>query len=288
MNKKALKLAVRLILSAGAIYMIVRKVDFELAWLYLKKAQVGFLLLAVLSFFISRVIAAYRINHLYRTQGLNLGDLQNIKLLFLGMFYNLFIPLVGGEGYKAYWIKKRSEVGLKSLVWSALLDRAAGLTALVLITAIFFHFSGFEPPNKALYFGLVPLAYAGHYLVNRLFFSSFLPAWKATQLLSIPIQLLQAVAAYFVIMAIGIDTGVLDYIFVFMLATFAFVIPVIGAREMAFVFGADVLGLNMEISLAIGLLFYLCIAINSLIGTYFIFNPKAIGEEIAVKLSLEN
>lgn len=286
MNKKAVKLALRILLSAAAIYMISRKVDFKLAWAYLLQAKIGYLFLAAFSFFVSKVLAAYRINYLYRTQGLHLDDRQNIKLSFLGMFYNLFVPLVGGEGYKAYWIKKRSDIKLKSLVWAALLDRAAGLTALVLITGLFFYFSSFQPPNKWAFFFLIPLAYLVHYAVSKWFFKSFIHAWKPTQLLSIPVQFLQAAAAFCVISAIGIDTDVLDYIFVFMLATFAFVIPMIGAREMAFVFGADVLGLNMEISLAIGLLFYLCLALNSLLGAYFIFNPKAIGEEVAFKLHL--
>ncbi len=283
---KTIKLLLRIILSGGAIFMVLRKVDLNQAWEYLKEARIPFLLAAVLAFFLSKVIAVYRLNHFYRTQGIQFKDLQILKLSWLSMFYNLFIPFVGGEGYKAYWIKKRSDVPLKSLVWSALIDRGSGLTALVLVTGVFFYFSNFAPPNKALFYLLIPLAYIGNWAVTRIFFKSFLPAWGITQLLSLPVQFLQAVTAYMVMLSLGIDTAVLDYIFVFMLATFAYIVPLIGAREMAFVFGADALGLSMEVSLAIGLLFYLSLAFNSLLGTYFIFNPKAVGEEVGFRLNI--
>ena len=68
----------------------------------------------------------------------------------------------------------------------------------------------------------------------------------------------------------------MEYVFVFMLASFAYVIPIVGAREMAFVFGSQQLGLNMELSLAIGLLFYLALAISSLAGYYFVIFPKSL------------
>ncbi|MDZ7847764.1 MAG: hypothetical protein U5L96_13910 [Owenweeksia sp.] len=125
----------------------------------------------------------------------------------------------------------------------------------------------------------VPLAYAVHYLVMRLFFKSFLSAWGRTHLLSIGVQLLQAFTTYFVIRALHIDQQIIDYLFVFMLASFAFVLPLIGAREMAFVFGAQYLGLDMEISLAISLLFYLSLAFSSLLGAYFLFVPESLEKE---------
>jgi hypothetical protein len=194
------------------------------------------------------------------------------------MVYNLFVPVVGGEGFKAYWLKKRGDVPLKKLVWTALLDRASGLVGLVLVTGFFFYFSSYDLAYKWAFYLLIPLAYVVSYAVTYLFFNTWLPAWNYTQLLSLGVQILQALTAYLVIMALDIDEQIANYLFVFLLATFAFILPIVGAREMAFVFGAEYLGLNMELSLAIGLLFYLCLALNSLMGSYFLLNPSALGE----------
>ena len=280
MNKKVLKYAIRVILSVVALYIIISKVDLTQAWNYLQRAKWGYLILSFLSFFISKVIAAFRLNSLYRTQELILSEKLNLKLNFLGMFYNLFIPLVGGEGYKAFWIKKHFNVRVKKLVSSALLDRASGLVALCLLTVGFFWYSHYDIPYKPMFFLAVPLIYFGHWLVLRLFFKSFLPSWGITSIYSFFVQVLQAATTYFIILAIGIDQHILDYIFVFLLSCFAFVLPMIGAREMAFVFGADYLGLNMELSLAISLLFYLSLALSSLSGAYFVLVPRSLEKEL--------
>jgi len=69
---------------------------------------------------------------------------------------------------------------------------------------------------------------------------------------------------------------VIEYIFVFLLATFAFVLPLVGAREMAFVFGSEFLGLNMETSLAIALMFYLSVLSSSAIGMLLFLSEKSL------------
>lgn len=279
MNKH-LKLAIRVALTLVALALILYKTDLSEAWFYLSRANWIYVVLAFLSFFLSRIPGAMRINQYYSTQNLNLSEKLNLKLYFLGMFYNLFIPLAGGEGYKLYWIRKRFAVRTKSLLTSALLDRASGLVALIFLSAVFFMFSSFQLPFKPWFLLAIPLAYLGHYLVLRLFFKSFLPAFWSTHLHSLIIQALQVVTTYFVVKAIGVDENVVDYIFVFLLATFAFVLPMMGAREMAFVFGSEYLGLDMEISLAISLLFYLCLALSSLMGAYFLMRPTSLEKEL--------
>lgn len=283
MDAKKIKGLLRIILSLAALGIIIYKVDLKQAFYYLSSAHWLFVVLALLTFLISKVIAAFRINRYYFTQDLHISDKLNLKLSFLGMFYNLFIPLIGGEGYKAFWIKKRYPVELKKLVSAALLDRASGLVALVLLTAAFFMLSSFQVPYKTGFLILVPLAYVAHFFVLKLVFKSFVPAWQITSLLSIAVQALQALTAFFVVMALNIDQHQLDYVFVFLLASFAFVLPMIGAREMAFVFGADYLGLNMELSLAIGLLFYLSMAFSSLLGSYFVLFPKHLEKYVPAK-----
>ncbi len=116
--------------SALAIFLILRKVDLEEALANLSSANLGFILLAFSFFFISKVISAFRINALYHSRDMQVSQLLNGKLTFMAMFYNLFVPLVGGEAYKAYWLKKNYEYSAKVSLTAALLDRLAGMVAL--------------------------------------------------------------------------------------------------------------------------------------------------------------
>ncbi len=235
----------------------------------------------MLSYSASKIVAAFRIESLYKTQGLDMGRIQNIRLTFLAMFYNLFIPMVGGEGYKSYWINKRYKTPLKSLVWAALLDRGSGLASLAVVAVIIYQFCNFNFPYSDLSLIIIPLVLIAHYSINRIFFKGFLPAWLSTSLYSFVIQSLQALTAWFVVLALGVESLQIEYVFVFMLASFAYVIPITGAREMAFVFGSGTLGLEKEISLVIGLLFYLALAISSLCGSWFVLFPKALDKGAA-------
>lgn len=274
-SSKAFKLAVRIILGVVAIYIIINKVDIYKAWGYMKSADPIFLILAFLSFFISRWFAAFRINSLYKTQGLVLENKLNVKLYFLGMFYNLFIPLVGGEGYKAIYLKKKFMIDYKKLVGAAFLDRLSGLAVLTVLSLIFTTLSSLVLPiNTALFLVAIPFVFLAHYLFTKFTFKSYLPSWAISTYHSVIIQVLQIVTTLFILLALGHDQYITDYLFIFLLSSFAFVLPVIGAREMAYIFGAEYLGLNMELSLAISLIFYLCTAGNSLLGLYFILFPQ--------------
>lgn len=260
------KLTLKIALSAVAIYLILRKVDLQEALGLLGQSNPAWIAVAFLSFFTSKVLSAFRINELYRSRELHVPEYLNGKLTFMAMFYNLFVPLVGGEAYKAYWLKTQKGYSAKTTLTAALLDRVAGMVALAVLTSIFFYFTEYAWSYKWALFLSIPILYLGHYIGSKWFFRKFLGAWKGITIYSIGIQFLQVITVYAVILAMGIDEQLIEYIFVFLLATFAFVIPLIGAREMAFVFGSDQLGLNMEISLAIALMFYFSLLFSSLIG----------------------
>ena len=73
---------------------------------------------------------------------------------------------------------------------------------------------------------------------------------------------------------------VVDYLFLFLASSIASAIPItlggIGARELAFVFGSELLGVNQEIAVALSLLFYTTSLISSFPGIYYAIRPKRI------------
>lgn len=259
-----------------AFYIILQKVDIQKVGYYLKHANLGFLLLAFLTFFVSKVIAALRINCYYRTQQLYLPEVLNLKLSLLAVFYNLFIPLIGGEGYKVYWLKRNYDKGLKPLIWASFLDRVSGVVALLCLAILLLPFTSLLGPIKFLVLLAVPLMYIAYFIFNKLFFKSFHAAWSKANLYSIVVQFLQLTCTFFIIQALNVDQHIIDYLFIFLLSSLAFVLPFIGAREMAFVFGASYLGLDPDLSLTISLFFYLSMVITSLSGLFYFMFPAYI------------
>ncbi len=272
-GKKIAMNILKLVLSVLAIYLITKKVDFKEVVVHFKQMNYGYAMLAVFSFFISKVISASRLNAYYRSQKINLDEASNTKLYFNSMFYNLFIPLVGGEAYKVMWMRKHYNANYKSLIWSALLDRGSGLVALIILTLVYFNLYDNGFTWSVFTWVLIPVVLLGSFLVHFLFFKSYKPAFKLTSFLSILVQILQVVTIFFLTKAIGLDDMITEYIFIFLVSSFAYILPFLGARELAFVYGADYLQLDNEVSLTLSLLFYLVIAFNSLLGAVFFFIP---------------
>jgi len=272
-GKKLLINVLKVVLSILAVYLITQKVELREVGVQFSKMNFSFALLAVISFFISKVISAVRLNAYYKTQDILLPESSNTKLYFNSMFYNLFIPLVGGEAYKVMWLRKNYNADYKSLIWSALLDRGSGLVALIVLTVVYFNLYDNGYDWSAMSWPIIPITLIGSFLVHHLFFKSWKPAFTKTTVLSILVQVLQVVTIFFLTKAIGLDVKITEYIFIFLVSSFAYILPFIGARELAFVYGAEYLGLDNEISLTLSLLFYLVIAFNSLSGAVFFFIP---------------
>lgn len=279
--KKVLQNVVKLLLSVAAIYIILQNVDEKQALDYIKGVNYLFLFGAFVTFFISKAVSTLRINRFYKAKGFLLSDLVNFRLSLAGFFYNLFIPIIGGEGYKIFWLKKNKNIDLKTASVAALLDRASGLVALFVLISLLFQVSTIQIEFKYAALLILPAVYLIQYTVMKYAFPGFLSANVINSGLSLLVQIFQMTTVYLVIRSLHIEENQVDYVFVFMLATLAYVLPFIGAREMAFVFGAEYLGLDKDISFAIGILFYLAQTGTSLPGIFFMVFPSKIqGKEL--------
>lgn len=237
------------------------------------------MLLALLAFIVSKLISAYRLNNFYRQSGLHLSVQLNVKLYLLAMYYSLFIPGVGGDGFKVYWLNKKYGFEVKKSIWIAFLDRLSGLVALVSLSLLFLFYSRLHFPYKIWILALIPLAYIGFYVVLLFFSKQLLAIYGISSVQSFLVQALQVLCVYCIVKSLGITNAENEYILIFLVSSLAYVIPVFGVREASFVFGSQWLGLNSELSAAISLLFYCCLAITSLLGMYFFFFPQKIHEE---------
>src|SRR5690242_14801130 len=91
-TSKAIKLAIKIIVTALCFWYISRKIDFSKAFEAVRTANWTMLFFSVLAYVLSKLLAAYRLNIYFQNNNLHLPQWKNIKLYWLGMFYNLFLP----------------------------------------------------------------------------------------------------------------------------------------------------------------------------------------------------
>lgn len=274
--RKWIKLLLKIAITAICIWYVSGKIDFAKAGIALQKANWYWLLLALILFVVSKLVAAYRLNIYFRNIKVRLTEQSNLKLYWLGMFYNLFLPgSIGGDAYKVVLLKKRFDAPYKKATAAVLLDRFSGLLGLGLILAIY----AILVLDKTIYiFILVAGALLGvailYFIINRWlkdFISSFFP----TLLLGLLVQAAQVVCAYLIMAALGIPAHITEFIFIFLVSSVVSVLPLtiggLGIREVVFLEGSAYFGLPQETSVVISILFYLITLFTSAWGAIYIF-----------------
>lgn len=275
---KKFKFIFKILLGAVAVYLITQKIDLKKVLGYMSNSNVLLLLLAFMVFFISKAVSAFRLNRFFNSMGLKLSGTLNLRLYFLGMFYNLFVPGLGGDAYKIYWLNQTYKAKTKDLIWASVLDRVSGVFALLALAIFFFVFTSYEFENKHMILLLIPLGMVVYYFITKLFFKKYLPVFWIGSVYSFIVQATQVLCIVLIMKSLQINNMWYDYIFIFLVSCFAYLVPIVGFRELTFIWGAEYFGLDKEISLAISLFFYISLAITSLLGWAFMLFPQLIDE----------
>ena len=279
-----LKLAV----SVAAIWYVLSQISFKEVLGVFSTANYLLLLTAFFFLVMSFVLSAFRQNLSFLNTGADLSQQLNIKLFWLGMFYNLFLPGgIGGDGVKVYLVNKYRKNGIKKNIGTMLVNRISGLVAVGMITVFLYYLSGLHIAfGKAAWIG-IPAVYFLYYFVLKFFFKSFLKIHAALFWWSLALQIMQFISALFILLAFHQTTDLFDYLFLFFVATIATSVPItiggIGAREMIFLLGAKTLGLNNELCIALSFMFFLMSALFSLGGIYWVFFPPFRREQVPVQ-----
>lgn len=281
-QRKRLLTFLKLFISAALIYFIFNKINLKDVLTTLKTSNLLYLLIALISFAFSKLIAAFRLNLYFHEIGVKLTQKSNLKLYLLGMFYNLFLPGgIGGDAYKGYVIQKKYQVGAKKTASVLILDRLSGmllLFAYACILAIILKQDYINQFKWAFSIG-IPLSIIVFWYLNKQFFNYVLPVfWKSVGY-SVLVQLSQLIAAWSILKALSIQMDTVAYLFVFLISSIVSVLPLtiggIGSREITFLYGAKWLNLNANTSVSISLVFFLITALVSLFGIYYHFKkPK--------------
>ena len=272
--KKLLKPLLQILVTALALYLVLRKTDVAKLLDIIRSANLWYLLLSLIFFNISKLFNAIRLNRFFRAIGIELSPMYNIKLYYLGMFYNLFLPGgVGGDGYKIYVLQKNHGMKMINVFHAVLWDRICGIVALVFhsVTLLLPSTFALKLPNLvpwawAVLAAIYPLAL----LLNKLFYKQFIGIFPIVALESMLVQITQVIAAFFILLAISVQANHIDYLAIFLMSTVATILPITiggaGAREVTFYYLLNFIQLETNPGVALSLIFFGISAISSLAG----------------------
>ncbi len=274
--QKFLKTLLKFTLSGLALWFVFSKVSFEEVAFLIYRSNVLLLILATLFFVASKVLSAFRLNLFFKAIELNLEHRYNLKLYWIGMFYNLFLPGgIGGDGYKIYLLNKQYGTKVKYLVQASLIDRISGLVSLLFLVGIgllFLDISFFPSWVRILDAICLIFVFPVLFLLVKFFFKPFLSALGKAMVLSLEVQSLQLISALFILLAIGVESSFIAYSVLFLASSFVSILPFtiggLGSREFTFLIGYQYFSIDENLSVALGLSFTLIAALVSFWGIF--------------------
>jgi uncharacterized membrane protein YbhN (UPF0104 family) len=277
--KNAAKLALKLAVTGACLWYVSRKIDWHTAMATFAQSNLLWLLSAVILFTASKLVSSVRLNVYFANIHVMLSQRSNLRLYWLGMFYNLFLPGgIGGDAYKVILLNRSHQYPAKQLTAAVFLDRISGVVGLGILAVIYYYLL-YNGANYSLWLLLLLVpGIALYYLFVRKLFPSFIKGFWPALWLGIAVQALQVLCAYAIMQALNLHEHYLAYVFIFLLSSIVAILPFtiggLGAREVVFLWGSKQFLLNQSESVCISLLFYLITVVVSLVGIVWVYrNP---------------
>jgi uncharacterized membrane protein YbhN (UPF0104 family) len=275
--KNKIKVAIKIAFIIAAFFIIFHKIDIN----QLKSIKIQnpfFLFLAFLFFNASQIISALRVHYYLKMIEVKPIFKKQLMLYYVGMFYNMLLPGgIGGDAYKAYKFEQKYQKGYKKIIKALLIDRVSGLFAIFILLSILLTFSSFNFYLKFTFLA-VPVFVIILFLIHNHFFKEFKNITFKNLFLSIIIQLLQLLSFISILLSLGENNHIIDFSILFFISSLLSVIPVsiggVGLRELTFLYGLEILGLNPAKGIVAAFLFFVITLISSAIGMLFLKGVK--------------
>ncbi len=134
--KGKFQLILKALVSIALIVYLLSQTDYRAIYYSLISADPIYLLLALMTLFLGKIISGYRWQILLLAQDIKIPLKTLIASLFVGQFFNSFLPTtIGGDAIRAYDTAVESKESAKS-VTTVFMDRFIGVLALVTLAII--------------------------------------------------------------------------------------------------------------------------------------------------------
>jgi glycosyltransferase 2 family protein len=309
-RKNVIIFIVKLLISVGLLLYLVTRIDGERFLHTLASANFSYIGLALLVYLATQAVSAMRWTVLTRPLGIRTPYRELAVYYFIGMFFNLFAPsTVGGDVTRIYYLAKdqnkdRRPAGAGSTVFAAvsvLMDRAIGMVVLIWLGAIGIVL--FPEYGVPVAIRTLTLSLAGGFLLAallmplvrrvlpddahpwvlklRMILTSYSRRWRAIPqaiTLSFIVHLVQAWMHVLMGLALHLSLPLSFCLIVYPLVGTFSALPIsvngFGLREGGYIFLLALIGINSEKGIAFGLLLFLIVALDSLIGGVFFLLKK--------------
>jgi len=280
MDKKRIwnisKLLFKVGLTATLIYFVFQKINYNQVKAIFLQSDPLYIIIALILLFLSQVVGCWRLTGFLDAAGITIPFTSNLRLYFIGLFYNNFLPGgIGGDGYKIYLLNRKYKKPVKQIFLSLLFDRLSGLWAIcMLLLLCMFLLPIYFVSHSVLLFTLI----AGstlYYVLVRYFFRLYSDYLLPGHLKAAVAQSLQVLSIAMILFSQHTSTNLIPYIFSFLISSVATAIPVsiggAGIREYVMVKIAGPLQIDAALAVFSTLTFYFLSLIVSIPGLWYVW-----------------
>jgi len=284
-NWNIVKTVLKIAVTTALLIWVFSKVDIGKVKFRLLHANYWWMFAALVCVLLSMVVSSWRLLSFFRSIGLKLSPRYNLRLYFLGLFYNFLLPGgIGGDGYKMYLINKSYKTPLKKLFWSVMFDRLSGLWAIGLITVCLIFLIPQIDVHITIPLGIFVTGSVVYYFVAYKFFKDYTKYFFQAHAKALLVQSLQLIAIIFVILGQpefhqpGFHGKFSPYLLSFLISALASIIPITaggaGAREAIFIKLSTIFPMIPSLAVFLASSFYLLSLIIALLGVYYVIRPS--------------
>jgi len=302
--RKGAKLAIKLGVTLLLLGILAFEIDLKEFLKVISSTDPTLVLLATALQMAIIILAVFRWQVILENFQINAGFSPLTKITFIGQFFNLFLPsAIGGDVFRAYYLSKSQHRGMSTTLTTTLVERSAGLFALLFMGCFFaalkpivvhgvsllYLFIGliiaFIAANVAMFHswihrhltrllmrfgfrdieGKLELVYAGLTTLRR-----NKKAIAKCLLLSFAIQFLSVVVMWLAALAIGIQAPFFIFLIFIPIVNLTIMIPLtingFGLREGVYYLLFTQIGQPPETSVILSLLNFLVVTLASLPG----------------------
>lgn len=301
--KAVLHMALRMLVTGACLWLLSRSVDVQQLLALLQRVQLGWIVVAVVVFWLAQVASSLRCAYIARQLGGALDLSTSLKAHFVGLWFNQVLPTsLGGDVVKMAILQK--PLGLGLAVRAGVLDRVSGLVFLMAAVGLTLplyrglldasHWLGIVVLVAGFFVALVAAVLLAHMVIARwqlppwlatLFqllkdiwaFRSGQPLWE--QVWTSAIVHANGIASYTLIsLALGLPTPWLHYMLIVPLVFLVALMPVSlagwGVREVGAVWLFGLVAIPREQALAISVCYGLMLVLAALPGLVVFLGSK--------------
>jgi uncharacterized membrane protein YbhN (UPF0104 family) len=147
----ALKLAVKIVISVGLLWLMLHVAGAENTFARLAKANLWYLPVGVGIYLAAQAVSAYRWSFLAHALDFFLPFGAMYRYYLIGMFFNMFLPgSIGGDSVRLVSLARRCKRRKREALLTLLAERGVGLVALLILTSLVSLLPVLHPVNLAL------------------------------------------------------------------------------------------------------------------------------------------